>query len=44
MINDKLSDDITLKRVVMLITCVIKDGNKLYLQLFIDHALYGEKT
>ena len=42
--NDKLSDDITLKRVVILLTCVIKDGNKFYPQLFLDHTLYDEQT
>ena len=34
--NDKLSDDITLKRVVILMRRVIKN------ELFLDHALYDE--
>ena len=32
--NDKLSDRITFKRVKILMTCVIKDGNRFYPQLF----------
>ena len=28
--DDKLPDDITLKNVVILITCVIKDGDKFF--------------
>ena len=40
--DDKLSDDIILKRVVTLMTSVIKGGNKFYPQLFLDHALYDE--
>ena len=28
--NDELSDDVTLKNVVILITCVMKDDNKFY--------------
>ena len=39
--DDKLLDDITLKNVVILMTCVIKDGNKFYIQVFLEHALYG---
>ena len=42
--DDKLSDDITLKRVMILMTCVIEDGNKYYPQLLLDHALYNEQT
>ena len=34
--NNKLSDDITLKRVVILMRRVIKN------ELFLDHALYDE--
>ena len=41
--DDKLSDDIILKRVVTLMTSVIKGGNKFYPQLFLDHALYDEQ-
>ena len=32
-IDDKLPDDITLKNVVVLMTCVIKEGNKFYPQI-----------
>ena len=35
---DKLSDDITLKYVKVL-TCVMKDGDKIYLQIFLEEAL-----
>ena len=37
--DDKLPDDITLKNVVMLITCAIKDGDKSYPQLFLEYVL-----
>ena len=41
--NDKLPDDITLKNVVILMTCVmkhiIKFYGKFYLQLFLEEAL-----
>ena len=40
--DDKLPDDITLKEVVILITCVIKDGNKFDLQLFLEYVLYAK--
>ena len=30
------------KNVVILITCVIKDGHKVYLQLFLEEALFDE--
>ena len=33
--DDKLSDETTLKRVVILMTCVIKDGCKFYPQFFL---------
>ena len=36
--NDKLPDDITLKNVVILMACVIKDDGKFYLQLFLNEA------
>ena len=42
--DDKLPDDITFKNVVILMTCVIKDGNTFYPQLHLDHALYDEYT
>ena len=38
----KLPDDITLGKVVILTTYVIKDSNELNPQLFLDHALYDE--
>ena len=37
--DDKLPDDISLKNVVILITCVIKDGDKFYPQLFSEDVL-----
>ena len=37
---DELLDDSTLKNVVILITCVIKDGNKFYPKLFLEGALF----
>ena len=37
--DDKLPDNTTLKNVVILIMCVIKCGNKFYLQLFSKEAL-----
>ena len=42
--DNKVSDGITLKRVVILMTCIIKDGNKCYPQLFIQRALYNKQT
>ena len=36
--GDNLPDDVTLKYVI-LITCVIKDDNKLYSQTFLEEAL-----
>ena len=38
-INDKLSDDFTLKNIVILMTCIIKDYGKFYLQLFLEEAM-----
>ena len=32
--DDKLPDDITIKNVVLLVTCVIKDDGKFYPQIF----------
>ena len=40
--DDKLPIDITLKNGVILMTCVIKDGKKYFLQLFLKEALYHE--
>ena len=40
--DDKLPIDITLKNGVILMTCVIKDGEKYFLQLFLKEALYHE--
>ena len=40
--KDRLSKDITLKRVAILMTCVIRNGNKFYPQMFLDHALCDE--
>ena len=37
--DNKLPDGITLKKFVILITCVIKDDDKLYPQLFLEEAL-----
>ena len=39
----KMPDDITLKNVVILITCVIKDGENFYPQLFLEKALVACK-
>ena len=39
-IDCKIPDDITLKNAVILITCVIKDGDKFYQQLILEEALY----
>ena len=40
--DDKLPDDITLKNVVTLIACVVKDDGKLYPQIFLEEALYDK--
>ena len=40
--DDKLSDDITLKNDVILMACVIKDGDKFYQPLFLEEALYNK--
>ena len=37
---DELPDNITLKNVVILMTCVIKDCDKCYPQLFLEEALF----
>ena len=39
-IDYKIRDDITLKNAVILMTCVIKDGDKFYPQLILEEALY----
>ena len=36
--DDKLPDNITLKSVVVLMTYVIEDDNKFYLQLFLEET------
>ena len=38
--EDKLPNDITLKNVAILITCVINDDNKFYWQLFLEKSLF----
>ena len=38
--DDKFPDDITLKYVVILITCVMKDDSKFYPQLFLEEVLF----
>ena len=40
--DDKFPEDITIKKAVILMTCVIKHDDKLYSQLFLKEALYGE--
>ena len=42
--NDKLSDDITLKHVVISMTCVTKEDVKLYPQIFLEEALYVKQV
>ena len=37
--DNKLPDEIILKNVVILITCVIKNGDKFYPQIFFEEAL-----
>ena len=37
--NDKLPDGISLKAVALLLTCLIKNENKFYLQIFLEEAL-----
>ena len=38
--DDKFPDNITLKYVVILITCVMKDDSKFYPQLFLEDVLF----
>ena len=40
--DDKLSDYITLKNVVVLVTCIIKDDGKFYPKHFLEETLYNE--
>ena len=42
--DDKLPDDITLKNAVILMTCVIKDGDKFYQHLFLEEVLQDKQT
>ena len=37
-----IDTDTTLKKVVLLMTCIIKDGTKFYPQLFLKYALYAK--
>ena len=37
--DDRLPDDITLKNVLILIKCAVKDGGKFYPQTFLEKAL-----
>ena len=41
--DDKLPNDVTLQNAVILITCIIKNDDKCYPQLFLEEALYYEK-
>ena len=38
--NDKLPNNITIKNVVALMTCVIKDDGKFYPQIFLEKCLF----
>ena len=40
--DNKLPDDIILKNVVILINCVIEDGDKFYSQIFSEEALVSQ--
>ena len=40
--GDKFPDYITLKNVVILITFIIKDDGKFYLQILLEEALYNK--
>ena len=42
--DNELIDDITLKNVVILNTCIIKDADKFYRQLFLEEALLKDKN
>ena len=39
---DKLPDDIIFKNVAILMTCIIKDGDKLYSQLFLGELFLSQ--
>ena len=41
--DDQLSDEITLKRVVILLTCAVKDSDKFFPQLFLDNNFLVNK-
>ena len=38
--NDKLPDHVTLRNVVILMTCIIKNDGKFYPQIFLEEALF----
>ena len=38
-IDDEMPDDVTSKNIVTLITCVIKKGDNIYPQLYLEEAL-----
>ena len=40
--DDKLSNDIILKKALILMACVIRDGDKFYPELFLEEALSDE--
>ena len=40
--DDKFPDGITLKNVVILMTCVIKDDGKFYKQVFLEECLFNK--
>ena len=42
--DDKLPFNITLKNVVTLITCVIKDDDKFYPEIFLEEPLHDKET
>ena len=37
--DNKLPDDVTLKNAVILMTCIIKKGDKCYWQVFLEESL-----
>ena len=41
MMDDQLAGDIILKIIVLLITCIIKDGDKLYARITLEEAWVG---
>ena len=42
LIGDKMTDDIALKDVVILLTYVIKYSNKLYTEIFLEEAIISK--